>query len=231
MATARTIITKAMKKAGILFKSETPDDDEVDDALDELNDILEEWSTDSMLAYARSWETFTLTGGDGEYTIGTGGDFNTSKPVTVVSAYIRQDTTDHTLDIVSDEVYNTFIPQKSTQGLPYFLNFDNNYALSKIRLYPVPSTTYSLFLLTEKPLTSLAVDDTVTFPVGWNRALIYNLAVALASEYGQEVSPRVDAIARSSKASIRRAILKARDMDANPLGSSSGNIFVGYNNV
>lgn len=229
MGTARQIITKAMQKAGVLTKSEAPDADEANDALDALNDMLSSWSTDSLVTYSRVWESFTLTGNKGDYTIGTGGDFNTDKPVEIVEAHIKNGTTDYSMDVVSDVVYNRYIITKTTQGIPYWLNFDNAFPLSTIRLFPVPSTAYDLFILSEKQLTQLAIDDTVSLPAGWNRALIYSLALELSPDYGQAATRDIVAIAKSSKAAIRRAVAKSKDMNAQPLGLNTRNVYTGYN--
>lgn len=228
MTTARQIVRKAMQKAGILTKTEDPSADEASDALDALNNMLSSWSNDSLLIYARSWETFNLSGGVGEYTIGTGQTFNTSRPVFIPSAYVRQAQTDYNLSIVSDEVYNDYIMQKSTPGLPQFLSYDNGFPVGRIRVWPVPSTSYQLFLLMEKQLTQFALDDDAQLPPGWERALIYNLAVELAPEYGQQVDAVTVEIAERSRANIQRSIAKARSMDAQPMGVYGFNIYTGY---
>lgn len=230
MTTARTIIRRAMQKAGILTKTETPSGDEANDALYSLNGILESWANDSMLIYARAWENFTLTGGTGEYTIGASQMFNTVRPTLIVEAHVRQGTIDSPIQIISDEVYNSYIQMKTSPGLPYWLNYDNGYPAAKIRLWPVPTQSDTLYILSEKPLTALSLDTTVSLPPGWERALIYNLAVELTPEYGQELSGEIVEIAKTSRAAIRRSIIKNRSMDAMPEIGATNNIYTGYRN-
>ena len=228
MATARKIIQKAMQKIGVLTKVEAPSADEAADGLDTLNAMLLSWSNDSMLIYARTWETFAVTSGDGEYTIGSGGDFNTVRPINILTAYVRQATTDYNLDIISDTIYNKFIWDKNTQSIPQFINFDNAFPVAKIRLWPVPTSGYSLFLLSEKQLTNFTIDEEVALPPGWEQALIYNLAVLLSPEYGVPIDQGTYQIANDSKGAIRTAINKVTSMDSQPLSIGSNNIFSGY---
>lgn len=226
--TARKIITKAMLKVGILVKNEVPDPDEANDALEDLNAMIDSWSNDSLAIYARTWETFTLTGGQLKYTIGTGGDLNTIRPSQIIDSYLRISTIDYPISIVDDGVYNS-ISFKSLTGIPEFLNFDNAYPLANIRLYPVPSSNYQLFLLTEKPITEFTTLDTVmVLPAGWERALIYNLAMEIAPEYNQEIPAAVVDIAKKSLGNVRTSTARVHKMDAYPSGVVVRNIFSGW---
>lgn len=227
MTTALGIIKSAMRKIGVLTKGEAPSDDEADDALETLNDMLASWSNDSMTVNARTLESFTLTANDGEYTIGLGANFNTTRPVRIVSAYIRSGTIDYPIDIINDEKFAK-IGLKSTGGIPEFLNFDNAYSTATIKLYPVPASGYTLYLLTEKPLSTFTLNQTVDLPPGWKRGIIYSLALELATEYGQPVTQEIFEIAKDAKAEIRRAVLAAKKMEFDTSPGASGNIYNGW---
>ena len=234
MTTARDIIQRAMLKIGALAQGEVASVDATNDALDSLNSMIDSWANDSLIIYARTWESFTLTGGTSTYTIGSGGTFNTVRPIDIVDAYLRNGTVDYPMGIITDEAYNG-IPYKSIQGIPDSLNYDNAYPLGNIRLYPVPPASYSLFLLTEKPITTFTSLDTVmSLPVGWLRALIYNLAIEISPEYSQDTGQTVDAsvvkIANDSLNLIRTSVAKVRTMDAYPQIVTTRNIFTGWRN-
>lgn len=227
MTTGLTIVTKAMQKCGILTKGQVPTGDEANDALSALNSMIALWANDSMNIYARTWESFTLTGGTASYTIGTSQTFNTARPVLIASAYVRNNTTDTNVSIVADEIYNQLI-QKDTQGIPEILNFDNAFPSATIRLFPVPSAAYTLFLLNEKPLTAFTLAGTVSLPPGWETALIFNLPEHIAGDYDQEVPASVQKIAISSKAGIQKSIMKNRSLDAFPQQMNQGNVLTGW---
>lgn len=226
MSTALGIIKSAMRKAGVLVKSEAPSADEANDGLEMLNDLLASLSNDSMLVPARTLENFTLTSAT-DYTIGTGGDFNTTRPIKIISAYVRSGTIDYPLEIVSDENYAA-IQLKSTGSIPDHINYTNAYPLATIRLYPAPTAGYTLYLLSEKQLSTFTLNQTVDLAPGWRRMLVYNLAIELCSEYGQSVPPEVAAIASESKGEIKSAIMAARPMQWEQGIGNEGNIYSGW---
>lgn len=227
--TALKLIKKAFQKAGILTKTQNPSADEANDALDALNGMIASWSNDSLMIYARAWETFPLTGAQ-EYTIGPGGDFNTTRPIDIIAAYGKLGVTDYPIAVINDEAYNLAIAMKTTPGQPEWLNFDNGYPLPKIRLWPVGGASYSLFLLTEKPLSSFTdLNAVVDLPPGWERALIYNLAIEISGDYDQEVPESVAKIAVESKSMIQKAILKNHNLDCGPQMVNPNNIYTGWN--
>lgn len=228
MTTARQLIKSALRKIGAITKNENPTADEAVDGLQALNGILSSWSNDSTKIYARAIESFVLTSGDGEYTIGAGADFNTTRPVSIVSAYVRSGDVDYTLEKVTDSDFAD-IGFKSVQGIPRYINYDYNYATGKIKLYPVPGSGYTLYLISEKELSTIASLDTdIAFPPGWERALIYNLALDLSPEYGQPVTQEIYSIASEAKTAITTAILRNKTMDV-PRGlNTSRNIYNGY---
>lgn len=227
MTTARTIVRKAMQKIGALVKGEQPSADEANDGFDALNAMIDSWGNDSLNVYARAWETFPLTSA-ASYTIGAGGDFNTTRPTNIVASYLRSGTIDYPVEVIDDEAYST-IAFKSLQGISYFLNYDNAYPLGNIRLYPVPSASYSIFLLTEKALTRFTdLDTQLSMPPGTERALIYNLSIELAPEYNQQISAELAKTAAESLGLIRTKAAQVRGMDAYPKNMTVRNIFSGW---
>lgn len=228
MTTALGIIKSAMRKAGVLTKNETPSADEAADGLEMLNDLLASISNDSMTVYARTVEDFNLSGGVASYTIGSGGAFNTVRPIRIVSAYVRSGGIDYPLQIINDELYST-IAFKTGGGIPEFLNYTNAFPQATINLYPVPSSSYQLFLVTEKQLVTFTLNETVSLPPGWERMLKYNLAIEMGPEYGQPVPPETIEIARQSKGEIRTAIMAAKPMQWDSGVGLDGNVRTGWN--
>ena len=153
MATVLDIVTRALNRSGILTKTETPTNDEAQDGLNALNDLLESWGNSTSLTFSRVTESFALTDSVASYTIGSGGDFDTTRPLKIVQAHVRQSNIDYNLDIVSDEIYQSII-YKSNVSIPYILNYTNEFPLGTINLYPEPPSGYTLFITSEKPLTS-----------------------------------------------------------------------------
>ena len=127
-----------------------------------------------------------------------------------------------------DEVYQG-LNLKSLQSIPDTLNYTNNYPYGTINLYPYPASDYVLSITSEKELTQFTLNQTVNLAPGWNRALIYNLAVELCPEYVQKVDPMLLKIANESKGELSKAIMRVRTLDCPPLTQvGQFNIYTGY---
>lgn len=226
---ALDIITGAAKLGGVVFKSESLSSDEANDGLVVLNDMLDSWSNDSLTTFAYTLESFPLTGA-ASYTIGSGGAFNTSRPINIVTAVVRIGTIDYNLIPITQEQYQEEIALKSTTSpIPSFITYDNGYPLGTIKMYAIPASGGTLYLQSNKPLSNLSsLTSTVDLPPGWKRALKYNLWVDLAPQYGVPVDPQVAQIARMSLGVIRRstAINNAMPLLSNPIREE--NIFSGW---
>ena len=228
MTTARNIIKRAFQLNGVLTKNEDPSGDEASDGLSSLNNMVASWSNDSLLIYARLSESFPLVSGQASYTIGTGANFNTTRPTQILSAFTRVGGIDYRASIINGVEYDNISQKGLANFVPEVLFYDGNNPVGTITLYPVP-TTGTLFLRTEKPLTSFATLDTdVDLPPGWERALIYNLSLETASEYGQPVNEAVYAIAMDALSKIKTSVARNKGMDMYPYNGAEENIFTGW---
>ena len=100
--------------------------------------------------------------------------------------------------------------------------------MANLRLFPVPASDYQLFLLSEKSLDEVQTLDTdLELPAGWEDAIIFNLAMRLAPEYGQSVSPELKMFADQALRNIRAAVLKNRSLDAGA-GGYKRNVYDGW---
>lgn len=198
MATAQDIIEGALRKIHVLGKGSSLDNDEAQDALETLNAMLATWSAEGDLVFTESKETFNLTTAN-SYTIGSSGDFNTTRPLYFTAAYVTSGNIDYSLEFIDNQQYST-IPLKTTGSIPEYLYYDANYPLGTIYLYPSPSSVTTITLYSVKPITSFSsLTTTFSMPEEYKASLIYNLAVWLAPEYEREASPTVQRVARSSK--------------------------------
>ena len=212
ISTAQDYITKAFVKIGVGAMGEPLTAQMLSDALDSLNAMLDSWSGRSLLTSAQIRESFPLVAFQTTYTIGIGGTFNTTKPFEIASAFIRDlNGLDYPVDPVSRGLYDGYgdkalTPITSAAARPRVLFYDPGMTqqanqLGTIYMYPVPDATspYTLFLESEKPWTEFAsLSTAVTFPPAYNRAIIYNLALELLTEYPHEVSPTLAYIAKEA---------------------------------
>lgn len=67
------IVSRALKDIGALEAGEVPTAEAAQDAFDMLNDMLDQWSNESMLPFYKTEIVFPVTAGVTQYTIGPGG--------------------------------------------------------------------------------------------------------------------------------------------------------------
>lgn len=196
MATALDIIKRGFKTATILAAGEAPSSEDASDALDLLNDLIEELNINSLMIFRDNVETFSLVAGTGSYTIGASGTFNTTRPIEIISAAIRtSDNIDTPLMVFNQEQYLR-LSDKTSQGKPDVLYYDAQYTLGVIKLYPVPDAAYTLVINSNYQLSALASTSTeVTLPMGYNKILRYLLAVELCIMFGKPVPSDVAKVA------------------------------------
>lgn len=210
MSTAADLIARALRVINVLASGETPTANEQSDALATLNSMLDAWRTESLMVYALRTEQLAMTGA-ASYTVGTGGDLNTTRPVKIESAYWRNGDVDYPLRLADAKAW-AGVADKSTAGTPDWLYYEPAYPLGVVHLTPAPSSG-TLHLVTWTPFAALGANDPVALPPGYEEAIVYQLAARLAIEYGRGVPPDVAALARAAKTDIKRANFRVPKMD------------------
>ncbi len=234
--TGRDVITAALRLIGAYAPGESVEASEATDGLGALNRMLGGWSTEGLLIHAITAETpLTLTPGDSTVTLGASGDI-TTRPQKIESALIRDASSSvdgPLMRILTLEEYS-LISSKTTQATyPDAIYDDGGFPQRTLYLYPVPSAAHKLVLFTKRALTEITTLDTaVSLPPGYDRGIIYNLAIELAPEYGKAVPDSVVMVAQESKAGLKRmndrSVLLRVD-DALQPGGGRYNIYTGGN--
>tara|TARA_Y100000310_G_scaffold345755_1_gene469313 strand:- start:3773 stop:4477 length:705 start_codon:yes stop_codon:yes gene_type:complete len=200
LETAQTHIDAALRKIGIT----KPSTAQRNNGLEALNDMLSHWSAESLLLLSITTETLTLTAGTREYTIGSSGDFNTTRPYQIRSAFLRDsNNVDFPLNCYTKKEDNR-VHDKTSSGRPTQLVYIPSYTLGKIIFNQKPDAAYSFILDSYKPLTELsALSTTVSFPEDYKVAIKFNLAMIMATE--EDVTPQaiIQEMAKTSKELIR----------------------------
>lgn len=203
MSTIRDLVTGSLRLIEEVGAGDTATAESCADGLTALNAMISSWSIQGDLIYTKTVETFNLTGNDGVYTIGPTGDFVTTRPTRITAATVNDGGSDFVLTMYSIDQYAS-IHDKVISGTPDSIYIDYNFPNTTFKLYPVPSSAYTITFYSEKPLSeNSSINDTLTVPPGYERALRYNLANEIAPEYGKDVAPGVRRIAIESKNAVR----------------------------
>ena len=206
MATPSSMILRSLRLIGEKSIGGSLTSAEQTTYLADLNTMLESWSLERLMCYQIVDESKALTTGDGVYTIGSGGDWNTARPTKIVQAFIRDsDGNDPPVKVINAESYNSIVAKSSSGTYPDLLYYDGAFVtgLATIYLYPLPSAGLTLFISSWKQLQTFAtISTTMVLPLGYQRAIEYNFAIEIAGGF-RNVSAEVAKIAKESKAAIK----------------------------
>lgn len=230
MTTARQIVTDALYKINVLGTGQSLSAEDADRGFRTLNQMLSTWSVEGNMVYIITKETFNLTGA-ASYTIGSGADFNTTRPTDIVSAYTTSGTTDYPLTQYDVRQYSN-IDQKNIGSIPEIFYYDGNFPIATLFLYPKPTSVSTITLYSNKVLTQFAsLDSTLDIPPEYETALIYNLALWLCGDFEREPRAQVVKVANSSKKTVERQNLRNTSTKIADLGvpNSNNNNYSYYN--
>lgn len=204
MTTARDIVKAALRKIHVLGQGASLSGELADNGFKALNRMIATWSVQGNMIYSEQFETFPLVGGQSTYTLGAGGDFDTTRVTRISSAYVTQGQTDYIMTRWDKDDYAS-IPQKDLNGgIPRIFYFDAGFPLSTIRLYHTPGGVSTITLVDETILDQFTdLDTEFSMPPEYEDALIYNLALRMAPEYEREPSRSVRQIAYETKAAVK----------------------------
>ena len=194
MSTPLDIITPALNDIGVIPIGEAVDARFSTLALNELNAMLLLWSIEGLKVPTFIRETLIITANKASYTIGTGGDWNTARPVKFESAFIRDSSnTDKHLSVYNDlHKYNEH-SRKGMTGKPHEIYYDALNPLGQVYLFLTPVDNYTLYLTSEKYLSTFStISDTVLLPPEYLMALSKCLAQKLMPKFGKS-DKRIDA--------------------------------------
>ena len=208
-AACSTMILRSLRLTGEKRRGDTLTSNEQTECLAELNAMLESWANERLMIHTVFTTSFSLTASQGSYTIGSGGNFNMTRPTKVIDpCYIRDSSGNDTkLKIISAETYGMITDKDSDGSYPEYVFYDYSYsATSTARIYfwPEPQTGLTAFLSGMQPFTNFStMTHNLSLPPGYQRAIEYNYAIEAAGGL-TEVDPQVAMVARESKAALKR---------------------------
>lgn len=201
--TAQALVEGGMRALTVLAVGETMSAAELTDGLRALNDVVETWNIEGLSIYGSLPETFSTVAGQGTYTIGVGGNWNTTRPVQISGAYCTVSGVDFPVGLWTLAEWMDEPVKSQQQQIIERLVYVNDFPLGQVILWPTPSSVITVTLDSPQAIIQ-AVDGTTVFTLapGYARALQYAVAVELAPQYG---AADVSAYAKATKAAIKRA--------------------------
>jgi len=225
--TVAQLIASALRKIRVYAPGESIDAAELQDNLSVLNSLINYLSTKGINIPFTTTETLALVADQASYTIGSGGDFDTARPVSIEArkSFIRDaNNNDYTLEPMTQQEYAR-IPLKSETGsYPSRIFYDPQFPLGIIYLQVPPTSGLTLYLVSNKLMTSYSSTvTTLSLSPGYQAMLEYNLAVWLADEYGKPVTGSLGTIAAQTLAAVQSLNARPEKMALDvPAGISGG---------
>jgi hypothetical protein len=207
--TRTQVIDAALRVIGVLRSGDTVTNDSnlETDCSQALNILLKSWHNLGVPLWNRKEVVVPLIATKRNYTVNfPGGDVNITAPIRIVDAFRRAVTgnTDTEVTIIDRDEYD-LLSSKTSNGITTQIFYDYQDVpvgtQSNVFVWPIASTNSvtNLHLIYHKPYDDMdSATDNLDFPQAWFSAVKWNLAVALAPEFGRTVSKDVEKQAASS---------------------------------
>lgn len=218
MATVRDICGDALIEIGANGVADAMTAEDGAYALRVLNRMVQKWSTEELSIFTVNRDSYNLVAGTQSYTLGVGGTFNGPRPARIQMAAVLINSTrpiEIPLQIVTDEEWRDIAVKTTPSTFPTKMWITGNVPLNTLYFWPVPQdSTVDVILYSWGRVNEFAsLNDTVVLPLGYEEALVTNLAVALSNSYGTQAGPALQQRASSAKSAIE-------SLNADPLYAS-----------
>jgi len=222
MSTVLDLITAAVLEFNGVAPGEDLPSAEAVFGLNKLNLLLDTWATDDLYVYNKDFTVYNLIPNHQPHTIGPVADFVvTQRPVKIEAANLVLNTATPNiripLGIRDDDWWADQRIRSLANTTPTDLFYSPNWPNGQINLWPVPTLAYGLELETwvllskfvDIPNGATALNQTFSFPPGYQAALTYSLAETLCEAFGKPVGPMLAASARNARSKIQNLNLES----------------------
>lgn len=196
--------TVALQELGVFDPGESPSAQQLADALNAANRLLDNWSSEQLFIPLLLRAVQNLTQNTQAYSIGTGSTWNMARPVAIIGAsLINPSGPGNPIQVVDERKWTSLPDRQSLSWQVAALYYDRGFPNGNCYVAPLPQGPgLSVELITWSPLTQFAdVNAPITLFPGYLRAIQLALAVELAPQYSMSPSPGLlqnysDALAR-----------------------------------
>lgn len=220
------IVKRALRLIGVLASGEALPADQLKDGLEALNDMVDSWNTETLVIWVLARNTFTLTAGTNPHQIGPGvapPGLDAPRPNRIEQGQawltgVTLGNIERELKVLTREQWAAeYLPDNS--GIPCSLYYEPLFPTGNIWFDVKPDAAYTLVLYLEQMMSQVFSDGTTTelvLPPGYKDAIVHNLAIRLAPEYGRGAPVEVINSAVEGKASLKRLNMRPLYLNVDP---------------
>ena len=229
--TVTDLVTHCARMIGYLGRGQTLSAAESNAGLDMLNELMGAWNRENLMLFRTARTIVSWPASTTSQTIGSGGNITSpARPDRIVGASWVDTSVTPNLEVPIAVLQTTAqyqnIPQKTLDSTwPLVLYYDPTYdsARGTIYLWPRPSSAISIALYTWGRMSvAWTLNDTISMPDGYQRAMRYNLALELCGVLNMPIPPAIAMMAEESKANIKSLNMTPRPIGADPMAMSVG---------
>jgi hypothetical protein len=230
VATANTIISRAMRLGSNLGVGEALSAAEAQNGLEALNAMLDSWANDNMFVFVLTNDIIPITANIASYTIGPTGGTVSVRPIAIDPAtYLDIGIVSYPLQQLTTNQYGQVTLKTLAAGIPQAIWYNPTFPNATLTLYPIPSTEATLNLWTTKQITSFPLLTTIlNMPPGYEDAIVMSLAEIFGLEFGVEPSQTLARKAMLARKAIKRTNFRPSYLQVpNVLTNSGANFYSG----
>lgn len=231
--TAVSLITRALKTIGVLSSGDVPSGDMITDSFLDLNEMMGTLAIQPKTIPSIAREVFATVAGQGgtsnPYTIGPGGDFDTTRPASLVGAGILLGNTSPVTElqraVLTDSIWQWLQVKDLSSSIFTGVYFNATFSagLGEINLWPVPDNADNSVVLYRSMQLSTFASLTATYYIanGGAEMLRYQLAPRLAIVFQKPISSELREMSITTLATWKRANYTLFDLPTDPALTSS----------
>lgn len=230
IVSALDIIKSGLRLCNVIAAGEDIDAATANDGLMVLNQMIDAWNADRLAIFTTGSNDFPLVLGKQSYTLGSGGDFDMTRPVRIESMsaillYAPDNPVEVPMALYTVDQWQNQVPVKNVTGnFPQLCYDDGNYPLRNLNFWPIPQgQPCNVRIYSWQPLLlASSLNTTINLPAGYSEAFRYNLAVRLSAEFAATLPQTIPSLAVESLARLRSLnapeLTLNSDLQAGPAG-------------
>ena len=239
MTTMRQILKGSLRLINVVSANEEPSPDDMDISLAAMNGLIDSLGTDILNIFTFTPYRFMLTPGKQQYTLGPGGDWNTTRPMRIEQVKLMlypivtgtgtnqvittngSNTLFLPINMANDEEFSAITVRGLQNPWPTVMYDNGNYPLRQLSFWPIPTQAQAVELWLWDPLVDYdTLDNQLNLPPGYERYLRMKLAVEVAAEFGKTVQDTVMLALMEAEANIKRLNQQVTRTHASANGAS-----------
>lgn len=204
MTTLKQLINTAMRKATILGAGEEAAPEDFQDVLADLRRMVDTWRLENLMIYVNARKQFDLQPGAAAYAIGAGALWDTERPLEILSATIKDGAGGSFPLTKLTAVEYSQLGHKGSIGRPTKFYYHATFPIAEVRFNVIPDDPTVELVVQESLTLPESLTDVLSFPPGYEDAIIHNLAVRICPDFGKTPSRELLGLAIAYKTLVKR---------------------------